>query len=170
MYIRIHTYNCSYLNIGTKKELQWYGQLSSVNRDVAHLVSFQNRFHFIFDYAYPFPISIVIYRLPLAPAGTSTRRFLSEVPMASRTMGSARIVFWTNHSLIFPCRLDVASASPLYGAISISISLVESASNWPVMASRRLKPWSSSSSSSSTDRFDGDVSIINSGPICDRAM
>lgn len=111
-----------------------------------------------------------LYRFPLAPAGTSTRRFLNDMPRASRTMGSARIVFWTSHSLIFPCRLDVASASPLKGAISMSMSLVASTSNWPAMASRRVSPWRSSSSSSPRDRFDGDASITNSGPICDRAM
>lgn len=41
-------------------------------------------------------------RFPLAPAGVSILLFLKDVPTASRTMGSARIVFWTSHSLILP--------------------------------------------------------------------
>lgn len=56
------------------------------------------------------------------------RLFLNEVPTASLTIGSARIVFCTSHSFILPCKLELDVASPLNGAVSMSTKRVESAS------------------------------------------
>lgn len=111
------------------------------------------------------------YRLPLAPDGASTLLRFNEVPSASLTIGSARIVFCTSHSLIFPCRLDVASASPLYGANSMSSSRTASPSSCLENASRRSRFCLSAFSSVSSAAFWSPLNCIaRSGPIWASAM
>lgn len=58
------------------------------------------------------------HRLPLAPAGASALRLCLERPMASRTMGSERTVFWTSHLRAATPTSRMASSSPANGASS----------------------------------------------------